>query len=131
MKKIFPVLLAVLVMLATMGASPARSEDSREFETELSGSQEIPPRDTKAEGEAKFKFSRGGTGLAFKLKVSHIRNVFAAHIHCGAKGVNGPVGVTCHPFHGHAGQRTGQRRPCTRNDHGSRSGERLRLGNAG
>jgi hypothetical protein len=94
MKMIFPVVLAVLVMLATMGASPARSEDSREFETELSGSQEIPPRDTKAEGEAKFKFSRGGTGLAFKLKVSHIRNVFAAHIHCGAKGVNGPVGVT-------------------------------------
>jgi CHRD domain len=26
--------------------------------------------------------------------VSDIENVFAAHIHCGAVGVNGPVGVT-------------------------------------
>jgi hypothetical protein len=26
--------------------------------------------------------------------VSNIENVFAAHIHCGAKRVNGPVGVT-------------------------------------
>ena len=43
---------------------------------------------------AKFKLSKDGTALAFKVNVANIDNVFAAHIHCGAVGVNGPVGVT-------------------------------------
>jgi hypothetical protein len=45
-------------------------------------------------GVATFKLRDDGTALQFKLNVANIDNVFAAHIHCGAVGVNGPVGVT-------------------------------------
>src|SRR6266496_6004446 len=35
-----------------------------------------------------------GAALLFKVNVANIDNPVAAHIHCGAVGVNGPVGVT-------------------------------------
>jgi hypothetical protein len=64
------------------------------FVAPLSGDQEVPARDTQAVGVAKFKLRENGTALEFKVNVANIRNVVAAHIHCGAVGVNGPVGVT-------------------------------------
>jgi hypothetical protein len=38
--------------------------------------------------------SDDGTRISYTVSVADIENVFAAHIHCGAKGVSGPVGVT-------------------------------------
>jgi CHRD domain len=64
------------------------------FVATLSGDQEVPPRDTQAVGVATFKLRDDGTALAFKLNVANLDNAVAAHIHCGAVGVNGPVGVT-------------------------------------
>jgi CHRD domain len=64
------------------------------FVATLSGDQEVPARDTQARGVATFKLREDGTALEFKLNVANLDNVFAAHIHCGAVGVNGPVGVT-------------------------------------
>jgi len=43
---------------------------------------------------ATFKLRDEGSALRFKVNVANIENVFASHIHCGAVGVNGPVGVT-------------------------------------
>jgi hypothetical protein len=37
---------------------------------------------------------RDGTQLGYVIVVAKIDNVVAAHVHCGAPGVNGPVGVT-------------------------------------
>ena len=54
----------------------------------------MPPRDTGARGVAIFRLSADGSELGFRLVVANIENVFAAHIHCGAVSVNGPVGVT-------------------------------------
>lgn len=68
----------------------------------LSGDEEVPARDTQAMGVATFKLREDGAALEFKLKVANIDNVVAAHIHCGAVGVNGPVGVTL--FTGPAGR---------------------------
>jgi CHRD domain len=64
------------------------------FVAPLNGDEEVPARDTRAVGVAKFKLRENGTALEFKVNVANIRNVVAAHIHCGAVGVNGPVGVT-------------------------------------
>jgi hypothetical protein len=64
------------------------------FVAPLNGREEVPVRDTRAVGVAKFKLRDNGTALEFKVNVANIRNVVAAHIHCGAVGVNGPVGVT-------------------------------------
>jgi hypothetical protein len=82
-------LIAVLLLALAPSASAADN-----FVATLSGDEEVPARDTQAVGVAKFKLREGGTALTFKVNVANIQNVFAAHIHCGAVGVNGPVGVT-------------------------------------
>jgi Cu/Zn superoxide dismutase len=87
-KTIVLVLTAVLAVLGL--ANTAWAGDN--FAAPLSGDQEVPARDTPATGVAKFKLREDG--LLFKVNVENIENVFAAHIHCGAVGVNGPVGVT-------------------------------------
>jgi hypothetical protein len=73
-------------------APPAVASDN--FVAPLSGDQEVPARDTQAVGVATFKLREDGMALLFKVNVANIDNAFAAHIHCGAVGVNGPVGVT-------------------------------------
>jgi hypothetical protein len=68
---------------------------AKEFHpTRLSGSQEVPPRDTKAHGMVLYWVSDDGTWLRYRVIVTNIENVFAAHIHIGAPGVNGPVALT-------------------------------------
>jgi len=74
----------------------ARHEDSHEdrnFRARLSGGEEVPAVDTDARGGAKLKLSKDGDELQFKLRAKKIEDVTAAHIHCGAEGVNGPVAV--------------------------------------
>jgi hypothetical protein len=76
------------VLGSTVSAQPST------FRAVLSGGDEVPARDTAARGVATFRLDAGGTELGFRLVVANIENVFAAHIHCGVAGVNGPVGVT-------------------------------------
>ena len=89
-KAIVLVLTAALALLALAPTAWA----GENFVAPLSGDQEVPARDTQAVGVATFKLSDDGTALLFKINVANIDNVVAAHIHCGAVGVNGPVGVT-------------------------------------
>ena len=85
-------LVAMLALVLLAVAPAARATDN--FVATLSGGQEVPARDTQARGVATFKLRADATALAFKLNVANIDNVVMAHIHCGAVGVNGPVGVT-------------------------------------
>ena len=88
------------ILVAAMGAlllgalAPGASAQPTTFRAVLSGGDEVPPRDTQARGVATFKLSADGTELQYRIVVANIENVFAAHIHCGAPGVNAPVGVT-------------------------------------
>jgi hypothetical protein len=87
------IVLVVMLALALLApASAALAGDN--FVATLSGGQEVPARDTQAVGVATFKLGEDGAALAFKLNVANLDNAVAAHIHCGAVGVNGPVGVT-------------------------------------
>ena len=63
------------------------------FRTHLSGSEEVPPVDTRARGQAIFELNQGpfGDALLYRLIVANIENVVAAHIHLGPAGTNGPV----------------------------------------
>ena len=64
------------------------------FQARLDGTQEVPPVQTQAQGTARLFFIPDGRYrdlLLVLLTVRNIRNVFAAHIHLGAPGVNGPV----------------------------------------
>ncbi len=93
------VLVAMLALVLLAPASPALGGDN--FVATLSGNQEVPARDTQAVGVATFKLREDGAALRFKVNVANIDNAVAAHVHCGAVGVNGPVGVTL--FGGPAG----------------------------
>jgi hypothetical protein len=87
------IVLVVMLALGLLAVAPSAVAGDN-FVATLSGDQEVPARDTQARGVATFKLREDGTALAFKVNVANIDNVFAAHIHCGAVGVNGPVGVT-------------------------------------
>lgn len=87
------IVLTVLVIASVAYASPVAAA-TQDFTARLSGEHEIPPRATDATGVASFQLSEDGMALSFSVNVSNIENVVAAHIHCGAKRVNGPVGVT-------------------------------------
>lgn len=95
MKRISITFIVLLALLAITGAAYASNlSASDNFAAPLSGGDEVPPRDSNARGIATFKLNSDGTELDYHLNVANIENVFAAHIHCGATGVNGPVGVT-------------------------------------
>jgi hypothetical protein len=87
------IVLVVMLALGLLAVAPSAVAGDN-FVATLSGGQEVPARDTQARGVATFKLREDGTALGFKVNVANIDNVFAAHIHCGAVGVNGPVGVT-------------------------------------
>jgi hypothetical protein len=92
--KMLPVVLIVVTALVIASVAYASPASSQNFAAPLSGGEEVPARDTNARGVATFKLNSDGTGLDYKVNVANIENVFAAHIHCGAVGVSGPVGVT-------------------------------------
>ncbi|WP_409177182.1 CHRD domain-containing protein [Brevibacillus fortis] len=63
------------------------------FRAILRGSEEVPPVRTNATGTTSFRLSQNGQRLDFRLVVNNLRNFTEAHIHIGARGVNGPVVV--------------------------------------
>src|SRR5918999_4955821 len=90
MKKPLLIVVIVVAMLATVSAAYA---NDLKFEADLSGAQEVPPVMTEGVGEAKFESD--GTSVDFELKWDDLTEpAFAGHIHCGVRGMNGPVGVT-------------------------------------
>ena len=63
------------------------------FIAQMFGSEEAPPRETRARGAVKFNLSRDGSTLRYRLTANRIQNVVGAHIHVGAAGANGPIAV--------------------------------------
>jgi len=84
------------------------------FIATLSGADEVPARQASpATGVARFEVSSDGLSIQYTLSVQNITNPMMAHIHIGAKGVNGPVVVPLYagqpnagPFSGVLGQAT-------------------------
>jgi hypothetical protein len=90
MRRSIVVSLTLAAVLVPAGSAVAQTKN---FRTHLVGEEEAPiPRETPAQGQAIFKVT--DEGLEYQLMVANIENVFAAHIHCGAEGQAGPVGVT-------------------------------------
>lgn len=61
------------------------------FTTSLKGRNEVPAVKTKAAGEAIVRISKDRNSIYYKLIVSNLDNVVAAHFHMAEVGVNGPV----------------------------------------
>jgi hypothetical protein len=86
-------LLAVLLMTATT----AVASTAKNFRTHLTGDQEVPANDSKAQGQAIFQVRADGAEVHYKLIVANIENVTQAHIHLGAPGENGGVVAWLYP----------------------------------
>ena len=67
--------------------------DAKNFVAHLEGANEVPPRDTRAEGELKLQLSPDGQSLEYRIIASNIDNVFMSHIHIAPVGVNGGIVV--------------------------------------
>jgi hypothetical protein len=79
-----------------MGTAEMSSEAARHLEADLKGANEVPPHDTRATGEARFRVDDDGN-VSYKLFVEDITNPFMAHIHLGPAGKAGPIVVWLFP----------------------------------
>lgn len=79
----------------TAGTSPSASaqKQGQFFDAKLTGKDEVPAKDTKATGIAEFTIT-GANSMSYKISVTNMEKVMAAHIHKGKVGENGPVIVT-------------------------------------
>jgi hypothetical protein len=75
---------------------PVFTHVATQFRTHASGSEEVPPNNSRAQGNAIFTLNDDGT-LSYKLIVANIENVTQSHIHNAAKGVNGGIVVWLYP----------------------------------
>jgi hypothetical protein len=87
----------LLFLVLGIGAAPILAGSNRNFSTHLSGSNEVPPVETLAQGQAIFMLSKDGETLYYKLIAANIENVHMSHIHLAAEGVNGPIVVWLYP----------------------------------
>jgi len=67
------------------------------FTSHLSGTNEVPPVQTSATGQATFQLGEDGKTLKYELSVSDIADVTMAHIHVGAPGSNGEHVAALYP----------------------------------
>jgi hypothetical protein len=88
--------LAVLMAAGLLGSACEDATEGQEiFTTTLSGSNEVPVRNSGGNGFAQVIID--GDRVHYALQVDDIDNVTAAHIHTGVSGANGPVRVTFFP----------------------------------
>jgi hypothetical protein len=90
-----PIILTVMVALPLMAWAAA----PKTFTAHLTGSQEVPPVQTKATGQVTFTLSQDGKSLHYELSVANLADITMAHIHIGPPGKNGPVAVWLYPSH--------------------------------
>ena len=94
MKKVLAALILIVMVITAVVVGTVLA-DPTNFVAHLSGGEEVPAVDTRAQGQAIFHLR--GDELEFKLIASNIVDVLQAHIHCGAAGVNGPVVAFLYP----------------------------------
>lgn len=87
----------LLFLLFGIAAAPAFAGSNSNFSTHLSGNEEVPPVETRAQGQAIFMLSKDGQELHYKLIAANIENIRQAHIHLAPEGENGPVVAWLYP----------------------------------
>lgn len=108
MRRLPYVLLTIAA--AWVSLNPAQTGAARpvNYSAQLTGHEEAPPRETNATGHATFQLSKDGLSLTYKIVVADMENVTAAHIHLGAREMNGPVVVMLYgPVRAGGGKKSG------------------------
>jgi hypothetical protein len=68
-------------------------EGGQTFTATLSGSNEVPPTESSANGTAKFVVNVDGSEVSYWVNTAGLKQIIGAHIHTGAEGENGDVVV--------------------------------------
>jgi hypothetical protein len=92
-KLLFIAALGVALVAIPSSTYAGDHHQTKRFTAELSGADEVPPNDSPATGQVTLHVIRHGTAIRYHLELNDIENVFVAHIHNAAFGVNGPVVV--------------------------------------
>ena len=94
-RRLVAVLVAAVAAMGIAGASIA--SPPRTYITHLTGSEEVPARDTVAKGVAIFEVAPDGESIRYQLVSTRIQNAFMAHIHAAPFGTNGGIVVWLWP----------------------------------
>jgi hypothetical protein len=86
-----------VTMDATQLMAPVFAVHGDQFKTHATGDEEVPPNDSRAQGQAVFRLSDDGMTLSYKLIVANIENVLMSHIHLAPAGSNGNIVVWLYP----------------------------------
>jgi hypothetical protein len=93
MRAKFAAAAAVLGVAGFTGAAIAGGH-GRDFETDMTGFEEVPSVSTTGGGEVTAEINRGGTEIHYKLEYRNLEGkVQQSHIHFGQEGVNGGIVV--------------------------------------
>jgi hypothetical protein len=82
---------------AEIEAFVTQADASGRFSAHMTGAQEVPPNDSRAQGQANFRLADDGLALHYRLIVANIENVTQVHIHNAPAGANGPVVAWLYP----------------------------------
>lgn len=93
MRRLPYVLMTIAAAWFSLNPNSGRAAHPVNYSAQLSGHEEAPPRETNATGHVTFQLSKDGLSLSYRIIVADIDNVTAAHIHLGAREMNGPVVV--------------------------------------
>ena len=87
------VALATVMIAITYGLTePVFAQGPPKFVINLTGSEEVPPVQTKATGV--FELSPASDSIGYTINATDIEGATAGHVHLGKKGENGPIVVT-------------------------------------
>jgi hypothetical protein len=65
--------------------------------THLSGANEVPANDSRAQGQAVFQLAADGASISYRVLVANIENTIMSHIHLAPAGENGDIVVWLRP----------------------------------
>ena len=88
MKSFYNLLLLSMLIIPFLSFNTALSENNKYF-TPLTGMEEVPPVNTNSTGIALFELINNY--IDFKVNVSNLDDITAAHIHLGEFGQNGEI----------------------------------------
>jgi hypothetical protein len=83
--------LGFIPIALSLGGCNDASNGQTLFHATLSAANEVPARDTGANGAAGFTVD--GDRVLYSIEANQIGSITMSHIHSGAEGVNGPVRV--------------------------------------
>ena len=84
---VFGLLVVLAATVPAIGDPPA----AKNFGAHLGGGQEVPARETPAQGQAIFQVNADETAISYQVIVANINNVVASHIHFAPARTNGSV----------------------------------------